>query len=189
MLNEPQWSAPAASSAADHRHILLADRDTLLIAARALGFAAEILTSRMESDTHSAARWFATRLAELARERSEGRSGPCIVLAGGETTLKVRGAGRGGRNQEFALVAAVALKDLENVSLLASGTDGTDGPTTASGAFANGQTVARDRAAGRDEVTDLTNQDSHTFFSAIQDLHSPGPTGTNVMDLVIGMVN
>jgi hydroxypyruvate reductase len=112
---------------------------------------------------------------------------PIVILAGGETTLPVQGSGRGGRNQEFALVAARELQGLDGVSILSAGTDGTDGPTDAAGAFVDGATVARGSARGLDVSDFLRRQDSYAFLDALGDLHRTGPTGTNVMDLAIGL--
>jgi glycerate 2-kinase len=83
----------------------------------------------------------------------------------------------------------MALEGIANAAILSSGTDGTDGPTDAAGAFADGSTIARARAAGIDPARSLVNNDSHNFFAALGDLHITGPTGTNVMDLVIGVVD
>ena len=110
-----------------------------------------------------------------------------MILAGGETTLPVQGTGIGGRNQEFALVAALELQGLDGVSILSAGTDGTDGPTDAAGAFIDGTTVARASARGLDANDFLRRQDSYTLLDALGDLHRTGPTGTNVMDLAIGL--
>jgi glycerate 2-kinase len=110
-----------------------------------------------------------------------------VILAGGETTLPVRGAGRGGRNQEFALVAALDLQGVDGISMLSAGTDGTDGPTDAAGAFVDGSTVAHARERGLDTNDFLQRQDSYTLLDALGALHRTGPTGTNVMDLAIGL--
>jgi glycerate-2-kinase len=167
-----------------HRHILLADSGTALAAARAAaverGYRVEVVDAHLTGDTHAAARRFAT--AMRAAER------PSVLLAAGETTLKVSGRGRGGRNQEFALIATHALEGVAGATLLASGTDGTDGPTDAAGAFADGRTLTRARAQGLDPGAMLADNDSHRFFAALGDLHITGPTGTNVMDLVVGVV-
>jgi glycerate-2-kinase len=106
-------------------------------------------------------------------------------VAGGETTVQVRGPGRGGRCQELALGAALALAGVAGVTLLAAGTDGSDGPTDAAGAWADGETVARGARAGRDAAHDLARNDSFAFFSAEGGLFRTGPTGTNVADLVL----
>jgi hydroxypyruvate reductase len=134
----------------------------------------------MTGDAHAAARAFA---ADLRRPR--GR--PTILLAAGETTLKVQGKGKGGRCQEFALVAARALSGVPGVPLLAAGTDGTDGPTDAAGAFADGTTAARAVQAGVDLAAALAGNDAYAALAALGDLFVTGPTGTNVMDLAIGV--
>jgi hydroxypyruvate reductase len=100
----------------------------------------------------------------------------------------VHGRGLGGRNQEFALAAAIALDGLEDIVVLSGGTDGTDGPTDAAGAIADGATVGRARALGL-EVTDyLRENDSYHFFEPLGDLLMTGPTLTNVMDLRLVLV-
>ncbi len=121
------------------------------------------------------------RLAGLAA----ATRGPVRFVAGGETAVTVRGDGRGGRNQELALAAAIALDGRADVALLAGGTDGSDGPTDAAGAFADGGTVARGRARGLDARAALANNDSHGFFRAEGGCYVTGPTRTNVMDLAI----
>jgi hydroxypyruvate reductase len=130
-------------------------------------------------------------LAALAKEEvSAGRPLPlpaCLVL-GGETTVTVRGQGRGGRNQEVALGAALALEGWENVLVATLATDGTDGPTDAAGAFADGTTVARARALGLDPADYLARNDAYPFFAALGDLIITGPTGTNVNDLAFVLV-
>jgi len=97
--------------------------------------------------------------------------------------VTVRGEGKGGRNQEFALAAALALDGAANVILLSGGTDGTDGPTDAAGAMVSGETVSRAAARGLDPKEFLARNDSYAFFEALGDLVKTGPTGTNVMDV------
>jgi hydroxypyruvate reductase len=160
--------------------------DAAAHAAREQGCRVEILTTEMQGHTHEAAHRFAAALRQAAAAH---RDAPLVLLAGGETTLAVEGGGRGGRNQEFALVAALDLQGVDNVALLSAGTDGTDGPTDAAGAFADGSTVARARALGLDAHDYLRRHDSYTLLHALGDLHRTGPTGTNVMDLVLGLVN
>jgi hydroxypyruvate reductase len=111
------------------------------------------------------------------------------VLAGGETTVTLQGDGRGGRNQEFALAAALAIEGLDNVIVLSGGTDGTDGPTDAAGAIADGTTVARARESGLDPKDFLQRNDSYSFFQKLDDLVMTGPTRTNVMDLYMLLVS
>jgi len=154
-------------------------------AAREAGCRVEILTTEMQGHTHDAAHQFATALRRAAATHNDAK--PLVLLAGGETTLAVESAGRGGRNQEFALVAALDLQDVDDVALLSAGTDGSDGPTDAAGAFVDGSTIARARALGLDPQDALRRHDSYPFLDALGDLHRSGPTGTNVMDIVIGL--
>jgi len=114
------------------------------------------------------------------------RGGPFALVAGGETTVRVRPGGRGGRAQQLALAAAVALEGAPCV-LLAAGTDGVDGPTDAAGACVDGGTVARAWARGLDPAAALAATDSHPLLAATGDLLRTGPTGTNVADLVVAL--
>jgi len=141
----------------------------------------------LEGDAHARAREFARRLRALAAGRPSGAP-PLMLVAGGETTLEVRGRGRGGRNQEFALVVAQELAGSEGLGVLAAGTDGTDGPTDAAGGFADGGTISRALAAGLDPAAILRENDSNRLLRASGDLFVTGPTGTNVADLVLGVV-
>jgi hydroxypyruvate reductase len=104
-------------------------------------------------------------------------------LSGGETTVTVKGTGKGGRNQEFALSAAIAIDGLRDVLVASAGTDGTDGPTDAAGARADGGTMRRAEALGYDLRDHLGRNDSYIVFQALGDLIKTGPTGTNVMDV------
>jgi hydroxypyruvate reductase len=160
--------------------------DAAAHAAREAGCRVEILTTEMQGHTHEAAHRFAAALRQAATARRDAT--PLVLLAGGETTLAVEGTGRGGRNQEFALVAALDLQGLDNVALLSAGSDGSDGPTDAAGAFVDGSTVARAAALGFDAQDFLRRHDSYPLLDALGDLHRTGPTGTNVMDIVIGQV-
>jgi hydroxypyruvate reductase len=99
--------------------------------------------------------------------------------------VTVRGSGRGGRNQELALAAALALEGVPGVVLVALGTDGTDGPTDAAGAVATGETAARAREMGLDPRDHLARNDAYPFFDTLDDLIRTGPTGTNVNDLLL----
>jgi hydroxypyruvate reductase len=95
----------------------------------------------------------------------------------------LRGSGRGGRNQELALAAAIGLEGLPDAVVVALATDGGDGPTDAAGAVASGETLARAAVLGLDAATHLAANDAYPFFAALNDLLLPGPTGTNVNDL------
>lgn len=167
--------------------LVLADVHTLVrdIRKRAVeqGLAIGTVEARMMGDTHSAAR---TMVAVM---RSTSRSDrPSLSVFAGETTLQVKGNGRGGRNQEFALVAAMAIAGAADMALLCAGTDGTDGPTDAAGAFADGNLVARAISSGLDPQVMLDRNDSYSLFERTGDLFQTGPTGTNVMDLILGLV-
>ena len=157
--------------------IIGSNRLALDAAARAVrqrGYRPIILSSTIEGETKDVAKVHAA----IAREAvTRGRDKVCF-LSGGETTVTVRGKGRGGRNQEFALACAIELAGLP-VTTLSVGTDGIDGPTDAAGAFSDGTTLQRDRNASKY----LANNDSYTYFQRLEDLVTTGPTGTNVMDL------
>ena len=110
------------------------------------------------------------------------------ILAGGETTVHVTGKGKGGRNQEFALVVAEELQAETGWALLSAGTDGIDGPTDAAGAFVDGNSIKRAHQKGLAPTLVLKENDTYSFFTALGDLFVPGPTGTNVMDIKIALL-
>lgn len=158
--------------------------EAALAEAAARGFEALLLTTELEGEAREVAR----ALAAIAREEAlRGRPlpRPACLIAGGETTVTVRGPGRGGRNQELALSAALKLAGLADVLLLSAATDGTDGPTDAAGAVADGTTLARAEALGMSALAFLDANDSYPFFDQLGDLLRTGPTNTNVNDLVI----
>ena len=176
---------PDTPGAAVPHHIVASNFHSLRAAeeeASRLGYRTEIFGRDLAGEVHETARRFARRLAVLGSEPA-----PSALLAGGELTLKVTGDGRGGRSQQFALVAAGHLKDVSGVALLAAGTDGTDGPTNAAGAFADGTSWSRARQQGLDPEATLRNHDSWSLFRETGDLLVTGPTGTNVMDLMVGL--
>jgi len=142
-----------------------------------------LLPGFLRGEARECARSFCTRLRKAAEALSPGRA--VAIVAGGETTVNVAGDGKGGRNQEFALAAALELAGEAAMAVLAAGTDGIDGPTDAAGAYADGTTVARAEAMGIDPVAHLENNDAYPFFEALGDRIVTGPTGTNVADLVI----
>lgn len=151
--------------------------------ARRLGYETLVCEGALTGETtDSARRWIPGILAEA--EHAAGRR--LCVIAGGETTVTVRGPGRGGRNQEFALALAAPLAETK-LCVLSAGTDGIDGPTDAAGAFVDGSTLGRSRALGLDPNAALFRNDSYGFFSALGDLFRCGPTGTNVMDITIAL--
>jgi glycerate 2-kinase len=154
------------------------------VAAKSLGYRTMILASTIEGETRDVARMHAA-IARQIRTSSQPLRPPACVISGGETTVTIRGKGKGGRNQEFALAAAIDLEGLENTLILSAGTDGTDGPTDAAGALADGKTVGR---ASRSAAIALRNNDAYPYFAELKDLIITGSTGTNVMDLHLILV-
>ncbi len=155
--------------------------------AKALGFRTLLLTTSLEGEAREAARVIAA-VARSIRASRIPLGLPACVVASGETTVTVRGPGKGGRCQEFALAAALAIAGWPNALMLGFGTDGTDGPTDAAGAIADGTTLERARALGLDPVRSLETNDAYSFFSALTDLILIGPTNTNVNDLYLALV-
>lgn len=174
-------------SALKHVHNLVIGSNRLALEAAAReakmrGFHPVILSSSIEGETRQVARTHAQILREVALSGHPVRS-PACILSGGETTVTVQGKGKGGRNQEFALAAAVELDGFRDLLVLSGGTDGTDGPTDAAGAIATGETIRRARVRGLDPAKHLAENNSYPFFDALGNLVKTGPTGTNVMDI------
>lgn len=172
------------------RQVIASNRAAALAAAeeaRRLGYATLLLTSSLEGE----AREVGKMLAALAKEEvCYGAPLPlpaCLVL-GGETTVTVRGNGMGGRNQELALSAALALEGVCGAAVLSLATDGTDGPTDCAGAVVNGETIRMARALDLDPVAALANNDSYPLLKATGALIFTGPTGTNVNDVMVVLV-
>jgi hydroxypyruvate reductase len=155
--------------------------------ARELGFRTLVLSTFIEGETRDVARVHAAIAKEVL---SSGRpvKPPACLISGGETTVTLKGHGLGGRNQEFVLAAAIDLAGTDRVVVLSGGTDGTDGPTDAAGAIADGLTLARAERLGLDAKRFLTGNDSYHFFQPLGDLLKTGPTGTNVMDVRLLLV-
>lgn len=156
--------------------------------AQMLGYKTIILSSMIEGDTTEAAGFHAALIKEIVRS-GHPVGPPACLISGGETTVVVRGKGKGGRNLEFSLVAALELAGLRAVCVLSGGTDGTDGPTDAAGAVVDGDTVSRALEKGLDPREFLVENDSYNFFQHLDDLLITGPTNTNVMDLRVMLVN
>jgi len=152
--------------------------------ARRLGFQPVVLTSTIRGEAREAAKFLCAVLEEVRRS-GRPAAPPACILSGGETTVTIAGSGKGGRNMEMALAAAIELEGKPGVVFLSAGTDGTDGPTDAAGAFADGGVAQRARALGLSPRRFLANNDSYHFFGKTEDLFITGPTGTNVMDLQI----
>lgn len=155
--------------------------------AQSLGYNTLLLSTFIEGEAREVARIFAGIAREVV---SHGRpvAAPACVVAGGETTITLQGTGKGGRNMELALAAGIAIDGLDNVLIAALATDGTDGPTDAAGAIADGTTVRRARARNLNLRSYLRRSDSYHFFDQLGDLIITGPTNTNVNDLIFVFV-
>jgi hydroxypyruvate reductase len=145
------------------------------------GFAAHILSDCIEGEAREVGKVFAG-LARQVAVRGQPFSAPCVLLSGGETTVTVRGSGRGGRNVEFLLSLAVALGGAPRIYALAGDTDGVDGAEEIAGAALTPETLARARALGLSPRAALEANDGHGFFRALGDSVITGPTLTNVND-------
>ncbi len=151
--------------------------DAAVSAAERLGYRPHFLTRELQGEARQVA-------GELV-ERARAIEAPACLVAGGETTVTVKGRGKGGRCQEFALAAAIEFRPSDNLTVLAAGTDGTDGPTDAAGAIVDGSTVGRGKAAGADPERALADNDAYSFLRASGDLLVSGPTNTNLLDLYL----
>jgi glycerate 2-kinase len=151
--------------------------------ARTLGYAARIVTTALTGEASAVGGDIARTLLE-ERARSGART---ALIYAGEPTVTVRGTGSGGRNQELVLGAAIAMDGAPGVAVASLGTDGIDGPTDAAGAVADGESVGRARALGLDPAAVLAANDTHAFWKALGALVRTGPTGTNVMDVIVAL--
>lgn len=155
-------------------------------AAREFGFQVVTLANDQTGEAREVGRALARRAAAAAADCGGNR--PCCLLAGGETTVTVRGQGKGGRNLELALAFAMEIDGKSDITLLSAGTDGNDGPTDAAGAIVDGDTLSRARALGLDPQAFLDDNDSYRFFERTGGLLITGPTGTNVMDIQVILI-
>lgn len=152
-----------------------------------LGLNALVLTSMLQGEAREAAKALAAVVLEVKRSGIPVEP-PAAVICGGETTVTVRGGGRGGRNQEFALAAALSIAGEDGVAVAAMGSDGVDGPTDVAGAVVDGRTVWKARELGLNPLEYLAENDSYTFFKLVGGHIVTGPTHTNVNDFYIGVV-
>ncbi len=152
-----------------------------------LGYHPLILSSMIEGETRHVAKVH-TAIAKEIKKTGNPIPSPACVLSGGETTVTRTGKGKGGRNMEFVLAAAMEIADHDGIQVFSAGTDGTDGPTDAAGATAGPDTMSKAEKHGMDPALYLENNDSYTFFKTIGDLVMTGPTKTNVMDLRIMLI-
>jgi glycerate 2-kinase len=155
--------------------------DAAAAVARDVGIAAHILSDAIEGEAKDVGKVFAG-IAHQVAERNQPFAAPCVLLSGGETTVTVRGSGRGGRNVEYLLSLAIALEGHERIHALAGDTDGVDGQEEIAGAYLTPDSLARAHALGLKPKEMLDNNDAHSFFSALHDCVITGPTLTNVND-------
>ena len=168
------------------QNLLIGNNQLALVAAKekaqALGYNTLILSSSVEGEARRVAIDHVVSARDVLSSSSPVRPPACII-SGGETTVTIRGAGLGGRNQEFALAAALEIDGLNGIVVLSGGTDGTDGPTNAAGGIVDGTTVQRARDQGLNARSYLERNDSYPLLKAVGDLLITRPTLTNVMDL------
>jgi len=155
--------------------------------ATALGYQPLILSSAIEGETREVAKVHAG-IAKEVLASGHPIAAPACILSGGETTVTLRGRGKGGRSQEFALALALDIHKTPGIAALSGGTDGTDGPTDAAGAVADWTTCARAERLGLQPRLALENNDAYPFFERLGDLLITGPTQTNVMDVRVMLV-
>lgn len=181
-------AAPRAKEAAvsDRVENLLVGSNRVAMASAAEQASIEgISTKILDGALDGEARHAGIEMAEILRSMEPGTAHPSCMIVGGETTVKVTGGGKGGRNQELVLAAVDRIRSLENCLLVALATDGEDGPTDAAGAVVTGQTWHRATSLGMKAEEYLRRNDAYSYFDALGDLIKTGPTGTNVNDLVL----
>src|SRR5262245_52735617 len=173
------------------QNLLIGNNQLAIVAAKekaqALGYNALVLSNSVEGEARNVAIDHVLSARDVLSSSSPVRPPACII-SGGETTVTIRGSGLGGRNQEFALAAALEIDGLEGIVVLSGGTDGTDGPTDAAGGIVDGTTIRRARNRGLDDRSYLERNDSYPVLKAVGDLLVTGPTLTNVMDLRLVLI-
>jgi hydroxypyruvate reductase len=181
----PKTGDPCFATA---HHCIVGNNFQSLLAARdraaRLGFQALLLTTALKGESREVAKVLAALLLEMRRS-GHPLSPPACLLLGGETTVTVRGKGKGGRSQELVLAGAIAIADGRDLVIFSAGTDGIDGPTDTAGAVADGDTWARAKEVGLDPLRALEENDAYHFFEGLGDLIKTGPTMTNVMDVIL----
>ncbi|NHZ33068.1 glycerate kinase type-2 family protein [Massilia rubra] len=187
VLADAALAAPAIDDArlAGNRAVVIASAqhalDAAAAAARAAGYTPLILSGCMEGEAREVAIVHAGIVRQVAGY-GQPVAAPCVILSGGETTVTLRGQGRGGRNAEFLLALAIALKGMPGVHAIACDTDGIDGTEDNAGALLDPDSLARAALAGIDAAARLRDNDGYGFFAALDDLVLTGPTRTNVND-------
>jgi glycerate-2-kinase len=173
-------------------NILIGNNRKALEAAKSeaerFGYQTEILNAGISGEAAEVGKWLARKTREVHNIVCTKEDCKMCLISGGETTVTVRGTGLGGRNMEVALSFAIEIAGVDRITLLSAGTDGTDGPTDAAGAIVDGATITRARARGLNPENYLENNDSYTFFKETGNLFITGPTGTNVMDIQIVVI-
>lgn len=185
IADTPEPSDPVFSRV--HNFIVANNATALSVAAaeaRRRGFKPLILTRRMQGEAREVGKFLAGIATGIRAEGTPARPPACILL-GGETTVTVKGSGLGGRCQEIALSFLNNINNETNLCLLAAGTDGKDGPTPSAGAIADARSLQITKKQGIDPGSFLSENNSHEFFGCHGELISTGPTGTNVMDIVV----
>lgn len=182
----PETVKPGDPRLASSSFTVIGNRLTALRGASRAAEAREYDVATVEMPTHGEARQATAAFLVAARRQAGAGGRPMCLLAAGETTVRVRGPGLGGRNQEFALAAVPAVGSFGRAAVLASaGTDGIDGPTDAAGAVVDSTTLERSARAGLDWRRALADNDAYRFFATLHDLIVWGPTGTNVGDIQV----
>ena len=186
----PETPKPRSRIFQRTQHVIIGNNRTAIEAAgqaaRSAGYDTIVLDQFLTGEACEAARWMAGWSRTIARGKLRR---PVCLVAGGELTVTVTGRGLGGRAQEFALAAALALQGTSGIWAAAIGTDGRDGPTDAAGAMADGQTVARGRKRGANASAYLKRHDSYHFFKKAGGHITTGLTGTNVNDLYLMLIH
>jgi glycerate-2-kinase len=167
-------------------NIIVGSNKKAIDAARAeagsLGLSVSVISAEIQGEARFIGKWLAKKALEMKAYESGNK---ICLISGGETTVTVKGNGKGGRNMELALAFALEIEGTEGITFLSAGTDGTDGPTDAAGAIVDGHTIAKAKSLGINGEEYLNNNDSYNFFEKVGGLFITGPTGTNVMDVQI----
>lgn len=185
--DENEYSNPGVDRFNSINNFIIGNNSILLNSIKDLaisnGYRAEIFSNKISGEARTAGK----RIIETA-DKYKNRNGSYCLISGGETTVRVKGTGIGGRNQEMCLAAAIELQGKENIVFLCAGTDGNDGETDAAGAICDCETNLRAEGLGLSLSKYLNNNDSYNFFKQLQDLIITGPTQTNVMDVQILLI-
>jgi glycerate-2-kinase len=183
----PETPKPEDSIFKNTKNIIIGNNKIALEAAsqkaKAIGLNPIIITSTLDGDTINVAEQLINTALKFQSDHTVEK--PCCLLFGGETTIKINGSGTGGRNQHLALHAASLLKNKNGITLLSAGTDGSDGPTSAAGAIVDSKTIDSAVKLKLDSYKYLDEFDSFHFFKKVGGHVVTGPTKTNVMDLIV----